>query len=432
MSDLTDLIVKGTETLSGFVQAPPSKAHTHRSLVAASLSEGRSIIKNPLICDDTVATINSCRMLGAKVSHDKDAFIVDGVSKPETPENIIDCGESGSTIRFLTPVCALAEGISILTGSESLRKRPMKPLLEALKQLGVNCYSARSDGFPPIIVFGGGIKGGEVTIRGDVSSQYISGLLFATPMAEDKTQIDVTTQLESKPYIAMTLDVLYRHGVRVDSEFDYRRFSVPPDQRYAPFDHTIEGDYSSAAFLMAAAAITNSRIRISGLKRETLQGDKAIVSILKDMSALVDVGDDYVDVRGAEHGLKGINLDLSDNPDLVPVCVALSSSAQGRTSISGVKRLRFKESDRILSLSSELRKMGIRVIALDDQLIVEGGKPRGAELSSHRDHRIAMVCVVAALRTEGTSLVHGIECITKSYPKFVEDLRMLGGDVIER
>ena len=432
MRDLTDLIVKRTETLSGTIAAPPSKAYTHRALVAASLSEGVSKIENALICDDTLATINACRMLGAEISEVEDAFAVKGVSKPNTPENVIDCRESGATIRFLTPVCALADGISVLAGRQGLLRRPMKPLLEALKQLRVDCYSARHDGFPPIIVFGGGIKGGRTAIRGDVSSQFISGLLFATPMASNSTEVIVTTDLESKPYVTMTLDVLHKHGIKFDFQLDYRRFDIPPNQRYAPSDHVIEGDYSSAAFLLAAAAITNSRVRINGLKRETLQGDKVIVNVLREMGAWVELGEDYVEVRGVGHSLRGMNLDLSDSPDLVPVCAVVASSAKGRTMISGVKRLHFKESDRMLSLSSELGKMGVKITDLEGQLIIEGGSLRGAELNSHNDHRIAMACAVAALRAEGETVIHGIDCISKSYPNFVKDLRELGGNLIER
>jgi len=430
--DLTDLIVKRTEMLSGTVRAPPSKAYTHRALIAASLSDGRSILENALVCDDTLATINACRLVGAKITEAKDAFEVAGVSKPNTPKNIIDCQESGSTIRFLTPICSLADGISVLTGRESLRRRPMKPLLEALKQLGVNCYSARFDGLPPIIVFGGGIRGGKASIRGDVSSQFISGLLFATPMATHETEIHVTTQLESKPYVAITLDILHKHGVKVDFQSDYRQLGVPQNQKYAPFDHTIEGDYSSASFLLAAAAVTNSNVRVQGLKKETLQGDKVIVDILKEMGARADLGRDYVEVRGVDRDLQGLNLDLSDNPDLVPVCAALACSARGRTVISGVKRLHYKESNRISSLLSELRKMGVKITAPDDQLVVEGGNLTGAELDSHNDHRIAMACAVAAIRAEGETVIHGVECISKSYPNFVKDLRLLGGDLVER
>lgn len=430
--DLTDLLVKRTDMLSGTVTAPPSKAHSHRAIVASTLSEGFSMIRRPLICDDTLATINACSMLGAEISQLKDGLRVEGLSRPRTPENVIDCGESGSTMRFLTPICALADGISVLTGGESLRRRPMKPLLEALKYLGVNCYSSRPDGLPPIVVFGGGIKGGEAAIRGDVSSQYVSGLLFAAPMATNDTEINLTTQLESKPYVALTIDILRKHGVEVAFQADYRVFRIPHNQKYSPFDHSIEGDYSSGAFLLAAAAVTKSRIRIEELKKESLQGDRVIVDSLKEMGAQIEVGDDFVEIRGVDGDLKAMDIDLSDNPDLVPVCAAVACHIQGRSTIKGVKRLRFKESDRVLSLTSELQKMGAKIEALDNRLVIEGGSLHGAEVDSHGDHRIAMACAVTALRSDGLTEIRGVECINKSYPDFIRDLRSLGGDVLER
>lgn len=430
---LTDLIVKKTEALTGTITAPPSKCHTHRAFIAASLSDGQSTIRNALICDDTLATIHACRMLGSEISEHGDVFKVGGIPKPKTPENVIDCRGSGSTLRFLTPICVLADGISVLTGNDSLRKRPMQPLLDALRQLGVRCYSARPDGLPPIIVFGGGMKGGKAAIRGDISSQFISGLLFATPTADDETELLVTSQLESKLYVVITLDVLLKHGVRIDFQRNYRRFNIPPMQRYTPFDHVIEGDYSSAAFLLAAAALTNSNVKIKGLMKETLQGDAFIVGILREMGAEIEMDEDYVEIRGGVRNLNGIEVDLRDNPDLAPVCAAVASLARGRTVIRGVKRLRFKESDRISSLSNELAKMGINVISLDDRLTIEGKESvKATELDSHNDHRIAMACTVMALRAEGETVIHGIECISKSYPNFIRDLFSLGGDVVER
>jgi 3-phosphoshikimate 1-carboxyvinyltransferase len=430
---LTDLIVKRTEELTGTVTAPPSKAHTHRAVIAASLSDGQSNIKNPLICDDTLATMNGCTMLGARISRGKDYLEVEGLLKPNTPENVVDCGGSGSTIRFLTPICALAEGISVLTGSKSLRGRPMQPLLDTLVQLGVRCYSSRLDGFPPIIVFGDGIKGGKAAIRGDISSQFISGLLLATPLAENETQLLLTTRLESKPYVSVTVDVLRKHSIELDFQLDHGRFSIPPMQRYTPFDHNIEGDYSSAAFLLAAAALVNSDVRIEGLKRETAQGDRVILGILNEMGAHIQAHEDCIETRGNVHNLSGVEVDLKDNPDLVPVCATVASFARGRTAIRGIKRLRFKESDRISSLSSELTKLGVDTKVLDDQLLIEGVETaKGVELDSHGDHRIAMACAVAALRAEGKTIVHGIECISKSYPNFAEDLLSLGGNLVER
>ncbi len=425
---MTDLIIRKTENLRETVEAPSSKAYTHRALIAASLSEGRSSIQKPLVCDDTRATIKACSLLGAKIRKLKESFVVDGTPKPATPEDVIHCGDSASTLRFLTPVCALAEGISFLTGNEGLRRRPMEPLLIALRQLGVQCYSTRGDGYPPIIVFGGGIKGERASIRGDVSSQFVSALLFGTPKADSDTEIVVTTQLESKPYVTVTLDVLHKHGIKVEPSPDYSRFSVPCGQAYTPFNHVIEGDYSSAAFLLAAAAITNSHVKITNLRRDTLQGDRKMIEILQKMGSQVKVGEDYIEVLGANQGLKGVKVDLRDTPDLVPVCAALACYAQGENVIKGTRRLRFKESNRIASISSELRKMGREIMESEEGFIIEGGGLHGAEIDPHRDHRIAMACAVAALGAEGTTTIHGIECVDKSYPDFVKDLLSLGGE----
>ncbi len=429
---MLDLIIKDGCSLSGSIRAPPSKAHTHRAIIASALSEGVSEIRNALICDDTLATISACRMLGAEIKRLSDNTLrILGFPKPKTPENVIDCGNSGSTLRFITPVCALADGIAVLTGGESLRRRPMGPLLEALNQLGVRCYSTRMNGCPPIIVFGGGIKGGKASIRGDVSSQFISGILFATPMADDDTEIILSTPLESKPYVNITIDVIRKHGIKVESSPNI--FHVPCRQKYKPCSHLIEGDYSSAAFLLAAATITNSHIKIENLMKNSLQGDRIIVKILGEVGAHINVGENFVEVKGADEKLKPFKIDMRDNPDLVPVCAVLACMADGKSVIQGIRRLRFKESDRIESLSSELSKMGADIRYSDNRLIIYGGRAlRGAEIDPHGDHRIAMACAVAALKASGETIVHDAECINKSYPNFVRDMRLLGVEVLER
>jgi 3-phosphoshikimate 1-carboxyvinyltransferase len=429
---MAEIIIKGGAFLHGSVKAPPSKAHTHRAIIASSLSNGESDIHNPLFCNDISATIRACQMLGASVSaHGRDLIRVKGLPKPETPPDVIDCGDSGSTIRFITPICALADGISVLTGGESLRRRPMASLLEALSQLGVKCYSTRMDGRPPIVVFGGGIRGGKTAVRGDVSSQFITGLLFATPMAEGDTEIVLSTHLESKPYVEITLDTLRRHRVRVD--FNGGLFHIPCRQEYKPCNHIIEGDYSSAAFLLAAAAITNSHIRVEGLMRDSLQGDRIIVDVLREMGADINLGWDSVEVKGAAEHLEPINLDMRDSPDLVPVCAVLACFSRGVSVIRGVGRLRFKESNRIEALTSELSKMGASIGFMEDKLIIQGGGSlHGAEIKPHGDHRIAMACAVAALRACGETVIHDIECINKSYPNFIRDICLLGAEVIER
>jgi len=430
---LTDLVVKETAGLTGTVNAPSSKALTHRALIAASLSDGRSKIKDPLICDDTLATIDACRMMGAEISRSGNAALeVQGRSKPLTPSDVINCRDSAATMRFIAPVSTLADGITVLTGGESLRRRPMEPLLQALRQLGVQCYSTKSDGCPPLVVFGGGIEGGRASIRGDISSQFISGLLFALPIARADTNIVLSMPLESKPYVDMTLNILVKHEVNVDVKHDYGEFRVPCGQRYMPFDHTIEGDYSSAAFLMAAAVATSSHVKIENLSENSLQGDRLIVSVLEKMGVQITVGRDFVEVQGAR-SLKAVDIDLRDTPDLIPVCTVFGCLARGKSLIRGVRRLRFKESDRTAGLVSELGKLGADVKTVNDVIIVNGGKKlRGAELDSHGDHRIAMACAVAALKAEGTTVLHGIECINKSYPDFVRDMISVGGRMVER
>ncbi|MCS7120934.1 MAG: 3-phosphoshikimate 1-carboxyvinyltransferase [Nitrososphaerota archaeon] len=431
---MADVIVKKTECLRGALRAPPSKSLTHRAFIAASLSDGLSTIEDPLICEDTLATIEACKMLGARIANDhENRFLVIGRAKPDTPENVINCRESASTIRFLTPVCALADGISILTGGPSLRKRPMKPILDALSRLGVPCYSARGDGYPPLIVFGGGIRGGATSLPGDISSQFVSGLLFATPLAKGQTQIIISSPLESKPYVSMTLDILKKHGVKVDADGKYEKFEIHAPQTYIPFNHKIEGDYSSAAFLFVAAAITGSDLKVENLRKDSLQGDRVIVDILQEIGVQIEVGDDHVRILGAEKRLKPLDINAEDHPDLVPPLVVLSSFIRGKSRIRGVTRLRYKESNRIVSLMDELSKMGVKMSLVDDSFVIFGDeKIRGAEVNSHGDHRIAMACIVAGLRAEGATIVHGAECINKSYPNFLRDLSSVGGEIIER
>ncbi|RLG97753.1 3-phosphoshikimate 1-carboxyvinyltransferase, partial [Candidatus Bathyarchaeota archaeon] len=289
---MVDALVRKTEFLCGSVQAPSSKSYTHRAIIAASLSEGRSLIKKPLVCDDTLATIDACKALGAEMQIKADSIEVSGKSKPNTPEDVIFCRDSGSTIRFLTPVCALAPGISVLTGGKSLRRRPMAPLLEALRQLGVRCYSARGDGRPPLIVFGGGIKGGRAEIRGDVSSQFVSGLLFASPKADSDVELVLKTPLKSKPYVDMTVEVLQECGVKIVFEPDRQAFIIESGQIYTPLDYEVEGDYSSAAFILAAAALIESEVEVTNLRRDSIQGDRRIIDILREMGVRLEVKED--------------------------------------------------------------------------------------------------------------------------------------------
>ena len=427
---MAKVAIRRASSLSGIVEAPSSKAYTHRAVIAASLSNGESRIGRPLVCDDTEATVNAVRAYGAKVEEREAEWTVFGTSNLEMTKDVIDCGESAATIRFVTPITANRSGVTKLTGGESLRKRPMEPLLVALRQLGVVCYSLDGSGRPPLVVHGGGIRGGTASIPGDISSQFISGLLFASPLAKGDIEIRLSSTLESRSYVEMTLDVLKDHRVTVRSSPNMREFFVPHGQCPAPFSRIIPGDYSSAAFLLAAATVTSSEVTVSNLEKRSLQGDRAIVEILMEMGANLEVRDGCVEIEGTG-ALKAIQVDARDIPDLAPVCAVLGCYAKGRTVIQNAKRLRIKESDRIESLVTELNRMAAKVTTLGDDIVVEGPcKLRGATIDSHHDHRIAMACSVAALGADGETEIRDADCVSKSYPKFYEDLRSLGGNII--
>jgi 3-phosphoshikimate 1-carboxyvinyltransferase len=422
-----DVTVENTDHLEGVVSAPPSKAYTHRMLIAASLSNGTSKIFNPLISDDTQATLEAVKALGAKTELHENYWTVHGQETLKTPDQPIDCRESGSTLRFMIPVAALAPGHSTFLFGASFERRPVAPLLESLKELGVESTIQRNNS--SVMVRGGGIRGGKTSIRGDISSQFISGLLFACPKANEDTEIAVTTKLESKGYVEMTFEVLVEHGLEGAVNPELSCLWIPSNQSYRPCDHTVPGDFSSAAFLLAAAAVTSSRVTVKNLEYQTAQGDRAIVSILEEMDAAVKIRDNSVEVDGGQ--LVGVDIDAKDIPDLVPVCAVLACYAEGRSEIYNAKRLRYKESDRLDSISTELKKMGADIIVNEDGLTINGSSGlHGATIDPHNDHRIAMACAVAALGAVGETKIQNVECINKSYPQFFSDLRVLGANVV--
>jgi 3-phosphoshikimate 1-carboxyvinyltransferase len=428
---MTDVVVRKAERLKGAVCAPPSKAYTQRMLIAAALSRGTSKISGPLISDDTEATLRAVKALGAKVKAAEDCWTVAGAQPLKGAQTPIDCGESGATLRFMIPVAALAPEPSVFVFGESLERRPIEPLLQSLKQLGAEAHHQSLGGKPSIVVQGGGIVGGKTTMRGDVSSQFISGLMFACPMARVDTEITLTTPLESKGYVKMTAAVLVEHGVKVSISEKFDRLQILSNQTYEPCSHRVPGDFSSAAFLLAAAAITRSDVTIKNLAFETVQGDKAVLGILKRMGVNGKVCPDHVEVEGNGGVLEAVDVDARNIPDLVPVCAVLACYAKGTSKIHDAHRLRYKESDRLLSLYLELKKMGARITMDENSLTVKGPCVlHGATIDPHNDHRIAMACAVAALGASGETRVQDAECVRKSYPKFFLDLRALGADVV--
>jgi 3-phosphoshikimate 1-carboxyvinyltransferase len=427
---MTEVTVRRAKKLKGEVHAPPSKAYTQRMLIAAALSLGTSKIAAPLLSEDTEATLRAVKALGAKVNAAEDCWTVTGAKPLKGAEEPVDCGESGATLRFMIPVAALAAEPSVFVLGGSLEQRPLEPLLQSLKQLGAEAHIQRLGGKMSVHVKGGGIVGGQAAMRGDVSSQFVSGLMFACPKARVDTEVTLTTPLESKGYVQMTRDILAEHSVKVSLSEDFSRLHMPSHQTYKPCNHRVPGDFSSAAFLLAAAAITHSEVRVKNLDYETAQGDKAIVDILKQMGATVNVRSNQIEIAGNGGVLNAVDVDARDVPDLVPVCAVLACYARGTSVIHDAQRLRYKESDRLLSLYVELKKMGAEIAMDESSLTVKGPCAlRGSTVDPHNDHRIAMACAVAALGAGGETTIQHAECVRKSYPRFFTDLRVLGADV---
>jgi 3-phosphoshikimate 1-carboxyvinyltransferase len=400
-------------------------------LIAAALSQGTSKISGPLFSDDTEAALRAVKALGAKVTVAEDCWTVEGAQPLKGAQEPIDCGESGATLRFMIPVAALAPEPSVFVFGESLERRPLDPLLESLKQLGVEIHHQRLGYRAAIRVEGGGVSGGKTAMRGDVSSQFVSGLMFACPMARADTEVTLTPPLESKGYVQMTQAVLAQHGVKVHFSEEFDRLRIPSNQTYTSCSHRVPGDFSSAAFLLAAAAVTRSNVRVKNLDYAAVQGDKAILGILKRMGVNGKVCPDHVEIAGNGGLLDDVDVDARDIPDLVPVCAALACYAKGTSKIHDAHRLRYKESDRLLSLHLELKKMGAEIAMDEGSLTIEGPCAlHGAVIDPHNDHRIAMACAVAALGASGETRIKNAECVRKSYPMFFNDLRLLGVDVV--
>lgn len=400
---MSHVLVKNS-ILNGSITVPPSKSAAHRALICSFLAGGGSV--SPVIdSQDMKAT---CQVLEA-------------LSKGE---NVLDCIESGSTLRFAIPVAAALGKSVTFVGSGRLPQRPIGDYLRLLPQHNVTCLS---DGGLPLTI-SGQLVGGTFELAGDVSSQYITGLLLALPILEQDSKILLTTALQSKPYVDMTVKVMADFGVVVE-ETDYGYY-IKGNQRYTPCDYTVESDWSQAAFFLVAGALGGD-VTLKGLDLESTQGDKEIINVLKKFGCNIVVGNDLVRVTKSQ--LKGIEVDATDIPDMVPSIAVAAAFAQGDTVITGAQRLRFKESDRIKSVATNLQKMGVLVEETDDGMIIKpNGVVNGASLDGFNDHRIVMAFSVAGLLANGDTTITDPFSINKSYPSFFDDYNILGGkaDVI--
>ncbi len=407
--------------LRGAAEIPASKSHTVRAVYLATLASGVSEIRAPLRSRDTLAAVTAGRALGAQIGVGAERWTVEGTGgNLVPPAHPIDVENSGTSLRIGLGVAALGTDWVVFTGDEQVRRRPNGPLIRSLNDLGARAFSTRGDGAAPIAVRGP-LRGG-VTEIDCLSSQYLTSLLISCPLAEGDTEIRVGL-LNERPYVRLTLFWLDQLGI----EYCHRRlahFYIRGGQSYPPFDRRIPADFSSATFPLAAAAVTRSRITLVGLDMEDPQGDKAVLGMLEAMGCTVTHGEEGVTIEGRD--LVGQEIDLNDTPDALPALAVVGAFAEGETRLVNVPQARAKETDRIACMREELGKLGIEARELPDGLIIRGGRPRGAAVQSHDDHRVAMALTIAGLAAEGTTTVAGAEAIDVTFPSFVELLQSLG------
>lgn len=430
MSKLTIMPVK---SLKGVVKAPPSKSHSHRILVVGLLSDENIRISNPLLAGDVYATINGCKLFGAKLKIRRGLLEVTPPSTLTAPSEVLDAQNSATTIRFMMPIASMAKGTTVLRGSRSLNKRPMGDLITALTKLGAKCKYLDKEGYPPISITGNSLFGGETQISGAVSSQFISSLLLSLPKCKVDSTIRVLPPVKSKPYINMTLEILKKSGVHVNATGDLKKFIIPANQHYNIKEYYVPSDYSSMAFILAAAAITNSEITVKNVDFNSVSADKKILSDLGGMGVNmnIDTEGNKLIVKGAK--LVGRKIYCGNSPDLIPILTVVASYAKGKTILYGAEHVRYKESDRLFTISKELRKMGAEIRETRTGLTIIGKNKLNAagDLESYGDHRIFMSLCVAALKAEGPCTINGLDCYRDSYPSFIQDLKKIGVEVKE-
>ena len=410
-------------TLKGEVTPPPSKSQAHRLLICAALAvEPCSIVCNS-VNDDIMATMRCLNALGARITFSSGVFDVQPIELVKG--GILDCGESGSTLRFLMSVAAVLGADATFTGAGKLPQRPMGSLTDVLSAHGMAFERHTADELP--VTCSGILQGGKFTLPGNISSQYLTGLLFALPLAAVDSEIEVTGGLTSASYIDMTIDALRTAGISVERRNNI--FTIKGNQQYhMPERVVVEGDWSSAAFWVVAGVIGKQPVTVCGMNNESLQGDSAIVDHLRSMGAFITVEDDRV-VAMPSH-LFGTELDCMDTPDLVPVLSVAAAVAQGTTTFVNVGRLRFKESDRLAAMKSVLASFGISSSVGEDTFTVYGGDPVAlTPVESFGDHRIAMSAAILSTVAKEITTINGSGCVAKSYPSFFEDFASLGGIV---
>jgi 3-phosphoshikimate 1-carboxyvinyltransferase len=410
--------------LNGKVTCPSNKSYTHRAIFLAALSDGKSIVKKILRSNDTIATINACRGFGIEVEELENNVTIKNTIGEIVQNSMINAENSGTTIRIAIAIAALSGGNTTLTGDESLRKRPMQPILDALQTMGVKTES--DDGKPPIHI-NGKIQGNEISINGDISSQFISALLIIAPRLPEGLIINVEGNLVSKPYIDLTIAIMKKFGAEVEIEEEYKRYVVA-HQIYKSTTFSIPSDFSNLALLLAANVLLGDGLDIEISLGDMPQGDEAIVDILEKLGVNVTLEDEIITTKSPT-SLKGGKFDLLDTPDLLPAIAILALKSEKPIEIFNVKHARYKETDRIAVISRELKKIGLDIEEKDDGLILKRtSELHPAELNSENDHRLFMAFSIVGMFV-GECTVSDPEAVKVSYPEFISDLVNTGAKI---
>jgi 3-phosphoshikimate 1-carboxyvinyltransferase len=400
-------------TVHGEVRIPTSKSHTIRALLIATLARGTSRIIYPLSSADTRSCLSICEQLGAVIKKKDAEWTVTGTgAELQIPADILNAGNSGTSLYLAAATAALIPGWSVMTGDEQVRRRPATELLQALNDLGAKAFSTRDNGCAPLVIKGV-LRGGTTRIKCP-TSQYLSGLLLNTPLAPGNTEIEVV-ELNEQPYVQMTLDWLESQGIEYEHD-NMSKFFIKGGQSYKAFTRQIPGDFSSATFFLCAAAVTGAELTLLGLDMNDSQGDKAVVGMLERFGCRIDIGDRGITIRG--RNLQGREFDLNSTPDALPAMAVTACFAEGTTRLVNVPQARLKETDRITVMCRELAKMGARVEELPDGMVIHGGPLGGANVDSHMDHRVAMALAVGALGASGPTIINDAECVDITFPNF--------------
>ncbi len=417
--------------LKGTIEIPPSKSYSHRAVIAAALAENgkKSKIDNLKFSVDITTTTDIMENWGAEIERFESALEIIGNGGKVAPrDKYVQCNESGSTIRFLIPVGITSENELVFDGKGKLVDRPLDSYYKIFKEQGLK-YETIGGKLP--LTVNGKLKSGNYEIDGNISSQFITGLLYALPLLEGDSKLIINKNLESKGYVDLTLEILKLAGIEIVNN-DYKSFDIRGNQTYKPFNYTVEGDYSQVAFWIVAGIISANRdneVKCLHVNKNSLQGDREIIEIVTRMGANLEIFDDYVIVKPSK--TKGTVIDISQCPDIGPVLTVLAALSEGETRIINGKRLRIKESDRITSIKTELNKLGGNVSEEGDSLIIQGVEEfrGGVTVNAWNDHRIAMSLAVASTRCEEEIILEEAESVRKSYPHFWDDFVKMGGEI---